>query len=159
VFLVGFASFLRTRRRSSAPAVARAWTIAVTIIALVVPWILFTILGSLDRTSRDTAIFAAPSPAYAYFAFDRELRRYGGGTEHTVAALAAALAWGAAGLVLLGLAWERARRAVATQERAVLVSQRRLDEESDDDDDDDEPVKDEPPPLPGTEEPGKPDDG
>lgn len=153
VFLVGFAAFLRTRRKSAAPPVARAWTIAVTIIALVVPWILFTILGSLDRASRENAIFAAPSPAYAYYAFERELRRYGGGTEHTVAALAAALAWGAAGLVLLGLAWERARRAVATQERAVLVSQRRLDEEADDDEDDEPPLKDEPPPLPGTEEP------
>ncbi len=153
VFLVGFAAFLRTRRKSAAPAVARAWTIAVTIIALVVPWILFTILGSLDRSSREAAIFAAPSPAYAYYAFERELKRYGGGTEHTVAALAAALAWGAAGLILLGLAWERARRAVATQERAVLVTQRRLDEEADDDDDDDEPLKAEPPPMPGTEEP------
>mgnify|MGYP006143566753 CR=1 FL=1 len=38
-------------------------TIAVTVIALVVPWILFTILGSLERSSRDTAVFAAPSPA------------------------------------------------------------------------------------------------
>lgn len=151
VFLVGFASFLRTRRGSSAPTVARAWTIAITVIALVVPWILFTILGSFDRASRDTAIFAAPSPAYAYFAFERELRRYGGGTEHTVAALAAALAWGAAGLVLLGLAWERARRAVSTQDRAVQVAQRRLDEEADDDVDDDEAqVPDAPPPMPGT---------
>ena len=123
-------------------------------IALVVPWILFTILGSLDRGSRENAIFAAPSPAYAYYAFERELKRYGGGTEHTVAALAAALAWGAAGLVLLGLAWERARRAVATQERAVIVTQRRLDEEADDDDDDDgAPPADEPPPLPGADEP------
>lgn len=149
VFLVGFAAFLRTRRGSSSPPVARAWTIAITVIAIVVPWILYTILGSLDRSSRESAVFAAPSPAYAYFAFERELRRYGGGTEHTVAALAAALAWGAAGLVLLGLAWERARRAVSTQERAVQSAQKRLDEEADDEVDDEEPPADAPPPLPG----------
>jgi ABC-type transport system involved in multi-copper enzyme maturation permease subunit len=155
VFLVGFASFLRTRKRSSAAPVARAWTIAVTVIALVVPWILFTILGSFDRATRDNAIFAAPSPAYAYYAFERELKRFGDGADHTVAALAAALAWGAAGVVLLGLAWERARRAVATQDRALLITQRKLDEEADEDEDDDEPVvhDNEPPPLPG-EEPG-----
>ncbi len=154
VFLVGFAAFLRTRKRSAQAPVARAWTIAVTVIALVVPWILFTILGSFERSTRDNAIFAAPSPAYAYYAFERELRRYGDGADHTVAALGASLVWGAVGVVLLGFAWERARRAVATQERALLITQRRLDEEADEDDTDDEPIAaDEPPPLPGEEEP------
>ena len=68
------------------------------------------------------------------------------------ASLAASLVWGAAGVVLLGLAWERARRAIATQERALQVSQRRLDEEADEDEADEEPIRDdEPPPLPGAE--------
>jgi len=151
VFLVGFASFLRTRKKSAAAPVARAWTIAVTVIALVVPWLLFTILGSFERSSRESAIYAAPSPAYAYYAFERELKRFGDGADHTVAALAAALAWGAAGVVLLGIAWERARRAVATQERALLATQRKLDDEADEDEDDEPEEPDhEPPPLPGS---------
>jgi hypothetical protein len=149
MFLVGFAAFLRTRKRSAAVPVARAWTIAVTIIAMVVPWILYTILGSLDRSVRDTAIFASPSPAYAYFAFERELRKTGDGAESTMAALAAALLWGAIGMVLLGVAWERSRRAVAAQERIVVTTQKKLDLEAEEDDDDDAASPpDAPPPLP-----------
>ncbi|MBI2391576.1 MAG: ABC transporter permease subunit [Deltaproteobacteria bacterium] len=150
-FLVGFASFLRTRKASSAVPVARAWTIAFTVIALVVPWILYTILGSFDRASRENAVFAAPSPAYAYFAFERELKRYGDGSDHTIAALGASLAWGAIGLVLLGVAWERARRAVSVQDRIIQTTQRRLDEEAEEDEDDEaeEPKADAPPPMPG----------
>lgn len=148
-FLVGFAAFLRTRKRSAAVPVARAWTIAVTIIAIVVPWILFTILGSFDRSARDNAIFASPSPAYAYFAFERELHKYGDGAEPTLAALVSALVWGAIGLVLLGVAWERSRRAVAAQERVVESTQRKLDQEAEEDEDDEpEPPPEAPPPLP-----------
>lgn len=150
MFLVGFAAFLRTRKASAAVPVARAWTIAITIIAIVVPWILFTILGSFDRSARDNAVFAAPSPAYAYFAFERELHKYGDGAEPTLAALVAALLWGAVGLVLLGVAWERSRRAVSAQERVVENTQKKLDLEAEEDDDDDaaEPPPDQPPPLP-----------
>jgi ABC-type transport system involved in multi-copper enzyme maturation permease subunit len=149
-FLVGFAVFLRTGRRASAPAVARAWTIAVTMFALLAPWILFTILGSLDAGARENAVVAAPSPAYAYFAFERELRKYGDGVQVTMAALGAALAWGAVGTTLLGLAWERARRTVSAQQEAIERTQRRLDREAEEDVDDDapEPPADEPPPLP-----------
>lgn len=149
LFLVGFAAFLRTRKASAAPPVARAWTIAVTIIALIVPWILFTILGSFDHGARENAVFASPSPAYAYFAFERELRKYGDGTESTIAALVSALAWGALGLTLLGVAWERARRAVAAQDRVVEHTQKKLDLEAEEDDDDEpEPPAPAPPPLP-----------
>ncbi|MGZ3419988.1 MAG: ABC transporter permease [Polyangiales bacterium] len=148
VFLVGFSSYLRTRKRTAAPAVARAWTIAVAVIAVVIPWLVATILGSLDR-SKETFVWAAPSPAYAYFAFDHELRHVGTDFDHTLAALFAALAWGAVGLVLLGLAWDRARRAIAADERATRIAERRLDEEADEDADDDELEPPEAPPLPG----------
>jgi ABC-type transport system involved in multi-copper enzyme maturation permease subunit len=148
IFLVGFSSYLRTRRRTAAPAVARAWTIAVAVIAVVIPWLVATILGSLDRT-KDAFVFAAPSPAYAYFAFDSELRHSGSGFDHTLAALVAALVWGAIGLVMLGLAWDRARRAIATEERASRIAERRLDDEADEDEADDELEPPAAPPLPG----------
>lgn len=150
VFLIGFSAYLRTRRRTAAPPVARAWTIAVAVIAVVVPWLVYTIMGSVER-STDAAVYAAPSPAYAYFAFDRELRRLGGGFDHTLAALVAALVWGAIGLVLLGLAWDRARRAIVADDRAQRIAERRLDEEADEDEaEDDDVAPPQAPPLPGT---------
>ncbi len=148
VFLIGLGAFLRTRKRSAAPAVARAWTIASAIIAVVVPWIGVAILGSFER-GPGVANFAAPSPAFAYNAYEKELNRYGDGVDHTIVALAAALAWGAIGLVLLGVAWERARRAIAVEERALILTERRLDEDEDDDDEA-EDVAPQAPPLPGT---------
>jgi ABC-type transport system involved in multi-copper enzyme maturation permease subunit len=148
IFLVGFSSYLRTRRRTAAPAVSRAWTIAVGVIAVVIPWLVATILGSIDRT-KDAFVFAAPSPAYAYFAFDHELRHVGTDFDHTLAALIAALVWGAIGLVMLGLAWDRARRAIATEERASRIAERRLDDEADEESDDDELEPPAAPPLPG----------
>ena len=97
----------------------------------------------------DAFAFAAPSPAYAYFAFDNELRHTGSDFDHTLASLVAALVWGAIGLVMLGLAWDRARRAIALEERASRVAERRLDDEADEDEADDELEPPSAPPLPG----------
>ncbi len=152
LFLVGFAAFLRTRSRSAMPQVARAWTIAATVIALVVPWLLFTILGAFERGTR-IMLVAAPSPAFAFYAFNQELQK-AGDDSHTIGALGAALVWGAIGLVLLGVAWERARRMVSAEERAIKITEQRLDDE--DDDEDDDAIDDAPPPLPARTAPSEP---
>jgi ABC-type transport system involved in multi-copper enzyme maturation permease subunit len=135
LFLIGLAAFLRTRKGSAAMPVARAWTIAATVIACVVPWIVVAVLGFLERGSSGAMIVAAPSPLYAYVAMAREYDRPA--SDSALAAVAAALVWGAVGLLLLAVAGERARRAVALEERALAITERRLDEEEDDDDEED----------------------
>jgi len=153
IFLVGLGCFLRTKKVEASVATARAWVIAIAVVALIVPWILSTLFGSFgsEKTAR---LIAAPSPGYAFFAFDKELTRPGDTSDFTIAALGAALAWGAAGLVLLGVAWERGRRSIAAGLRTEAATTRKLDQEDEEDysDEDEEPapapVKPPPPPMP-----------
>jgi ABC-type transport system involved in multi-copper enzyme maturation permease subunit len=141
VFLLGVAAFLRTRQRGGDnAAVARAWTIALAVVAAIVPWIVATILSSLLHDERTAALFASPSPIFAIYAFNQELYRSGDPFHYTVAALSAALVWGALGLVFLGIAWERGRRSVQVAQKIAKQTEKKLDQEADEewDEDDDE---------------------
>ena len=141
VFLLGVAAFLRTRKRGGDNvAVARAWTIALAVVAAIVPWIVATILSSLMHDERTAALFASPSPFFAIYAFNQELYRSGDPFHYTVAALSAALVWGAIGLVFLGIAWERGRRSVQVALKVAKQTEKKLDQEADEewDEDDDE---------------------
>ncbi|GAC1561387.1 MAG: hypothetical protein NVS3B10_19220 [Polyangiales bacterium] len=164
VFLLGLAALLRTRGGSGDKvAVARAWTIVAAIVATCVPWIVATISGTLVADERSAVLFAAPSPLFAIYAFNRELQAGVDPFRITASALGAAFVWGAIGLVLLGIAWERARKIVVQGDRVAKVTDRKLeaeDEEGVDDDEEEPPAALPPPPLPGASgpKPGDPED-
>ena len=161
VFLVGLGAFLRTGRRGDSVAVARAWTVAVAVVAAIVPWIIFTILGSILHDERSAILFACPSPLFAIYAFIQEAQHLGDPFHVTVAALCAALGWGAIGLVFLGIAWERGRKQILSGERHARATDKKLEAEDDegegdDDDDEIEYVDPKPPPPPGAPPPPPP---
>ncbi len=152
VFLVGLSAFLRSRKRGGENvAFARAATLAAAVVITIVPWIVATIVNSFSSTSSNAPpLVAAPSPAFAAYAFLQAQR----GTDVmsvTVASLSASMAWGALGLVLLGIAWERSRRTVADVEQLQKRTEAKLDreaEEEPDEEEDEEPTAAPPPPPP-----------
>lgn len=163
LFLLGLGALLRTRRSSGDNvAVARAWTIVAAIVAACVPWIVSTISGTIVQDARSAILFAAPSPLFAVYAFSQEIE---GGTDPfrlTLASFAASFVWGAIGLVLLGVAWERARKIVAQSDRVARATDQKLvreDEEGIDEDDGEEEdvaaAPPPPPPPPGTKKEGE----
>jgi hypothetical protein len=147
VFLVGLASFARARKGGST-ANARGWSVTMAVLATLLPWLVALLTGSFDRGGRSVLV-AAPSPAFAVATL---VAQWDGRDDASMvpASFVAALAWGVLGLVLLGLAWDRARKdadetaaVVAHTEKAIA----RDEEEGTFDDDDDEP-EDRPPPPP-----------
>jgi hypothetical protein len=159
VFLVGLASFVRSRRAGSVTA-ARGWSFAAATLALMLPMLAALLVGGAGRATR-TSLIGAPSPVFAYFAYDAEMNGGDAGSI-TAASFVASLVWGALGVLLLGLAWDRTRR-VRDEEEKVLRSTaqkvEREDEEglgpADDEDDDEEEQRllAPPPQAPGAQSP------
>jgi hypothetical protein len=150
LFLLGLGALLRTRRSSGDNvAVARAWTIAAAIVAACVPWIVKTIGGTIVQDDRTSILFASPSPLFAIYAFLNETSSGTSDPFHvTFAAFGAAFVWGATGLVLLGIAWERARKIVGQADRVARSTNKKLDEEDEEGIDEEEEDLEAPPPPP-----------
>jgi ABC-type transport system involved in multi-copper enzyme maturation permease subunit len=138
LFVVGLACFNRARAPGEAGVVrAAAWTVALTIIAVVLPGVAAAIVAAIGGHDGNAwEIAASPSPAFAIYAFGQELMSGNDAGRTTTIAFAAAFAWGVTGITLLGLAWDRARRSIASLARAAAKTDETLrleDEEGDDD--------------------------
>jgi hypothetical protein len=118
-FVVGFASWLRTR--TGAIAVARVVMLVVLFCAGAGPWIIAAIAGALTQTtSSDELLIAAPSPFFA-IAVATELSPASlasKGPQVLGAALSSA-AWALIGFGLLGRAATRCRSIIRAHEQAL----------------------------------------
>lgn len=148
IFLFGLAAALRTRKRPMPVQNARAWVVAVAALSTLIPWLLSAIAAGLFEDRSKALLVAAPSPAFGITAFVAQNNFSGDEASAVFAAFAAALSWGCLGLVLIGISWERARKAIALAARAEEGEQERLDEEADEEAAEDEAAEDEGAPAP-----------
>ena len=139
VFLVGLATFVRSRNENNVTA-ARAWTFAAATLSMLLPMLLMVLAGGVGSRGKGE-LFAAPSPIFAYMAYSAELSG-GDASSTTPAAFVASLVWGALGVLLLGLSWDRTRRARDEEEKAFRAAEAKLEKEDEEglghDDDEDE---------------------
>ncbi len=140
LFLLGTLAMFRTARVPAQAGTARAAVFALAGVALVIPWLLSVIVSN----ERRPMLFCALSPAFPFFA----LKEADGadGEWWAMSSLGGALVWGVLGLAMLGASFERARRTIARDEKALVSTERKLArEDEEDDDEEDEDIA--PPPL------------
>ncbi|MFI5297080.1 MAG: ABC transporter permease [Polyangiales bacterium] len=138
VFVVGLACYLRARAPSEAGVLrAGAWTIAITVMATVLPGVAAAIVAAFGGHDGNAwQLAAAPSPAFALYACGQEMSSAIDAGRTTTIAFSAAFAWGVLGITLMALAWDRARRTLSSHARAAAKTDEKLrleDEEGDDD--------------------------
>ncbi len=133
IFLFGFAALLRTRKRPIEVQPARVWVVAVALLSALIPWLLSAIVAGLVDDRSKALLVAAPSPVFGLTAYVAQMSFAGDEAAQVFAAFAASLAWGSLGLVMIGVSWERARKANAKTLAAEGSEQEQLDEESDED--------------------------
>jgi ABC-type transport system involved in multi-copper enzyme maturation permease subunit len=119
VFCIGFAAWARSR--SNAGAVPRVLLISVILVALLGPYIAMAIGGMFAEDNLRMRLVAAPSPGFAFAAYERYQSPGGSADLYGIASAGAALGWGLIGLGLLALGATRSRERWA-RERAAQVS-------------------------------------
>ncbi|MFZ5889745.1 MAG: ABC transporter permease [Myxococcota bacterium] len=107
IFCVGFAAWARAR--SSAGAVPRVLLTSVVLVALLGPYVAMAIGGIFAEDNVRMRLVAAPSPAFAFAAYERFQSPGGDADLYGLAAAGAALGWGLIGLGLLALGSARAK--------------------------------------------------
>jgi ABC-type transport system involved in multi-copper enzyme maturation permease subunit len=149
IFLFGLAAALRTRKQPMPVQNARAWVVATAMLATLIPWLLSAIAAGLVDDRSKALLVAAASPAFGLTAYVAQSGYSGDESSTVFAAFAAALLWGCIGLVLIGLSWERARKAAALVAKAETGEQERLDEEAEEEAAEEEAAaEDDAPPAP-----------
>ncbi|MBK7396466.1 MAG: hypothetical protein IPJ34_09245 [Myxococcales bacterium] len=140
LFLLGILGWMRTAKNPTPSGTARAAVFALAGVALVLPWLLNVIVNH----ERRPFTFCALSPAFPFYALGET---DGVDAEWaSLSSLGGGLFWAVLGLVMLGGSFERARRAIGKEEKALAATERKLLRE-DEEDDDDEENDDAPPPL------------
>lgn len=107
VFCIGFAAWARSR--SNAGAVPRVLLTSVVLVALLGPYIAMAIGGMFAEDNLRMRLVAAPSPAFAFAAYERFQSPGGSADLYGLASAGAAVGWGLIGLGLLALGATRAR--------------------------------------------------
>ncbi|HET9929786.1 MAG TPA: ABC transporter permease [Polyangiaceae bacterium] len=119
LFCVGFAAWARSR--TSAGSLPRVLLISATLLALLGPYIAMAIGGMFAEDNLKMRLVAAPSPAFAFAAYERFQSPGGSAELYGLAGAGAALGWALIGLGLLALGATRARQRWA-RERAVAAN-------------------------------------
>jgi hypothetical protein len=116
LFVVGLSAWLRSRGNS--PWIARLIALAVLFLIHAVPWVVAAIGGVLSSgRDQDWMLVAAPSPFYVVVMLKAVERTESQG--QIVLGLACAIGWGVGGILLMGAASVRSRRAVAQYDAAM----------------------------------------
>ncbi len=121
VFVVGLGAWLRARGGS--PWAARLVTSGILLFVAAAPWVAAAIAGVIAQGSeKDWLAIASPSPFYVL----AMVAAIGSGTSDggvlVPAGLVCGVGWGVTGLILLGVATQRARRTIAERDAELAAT-------------------------------------